>query len=126
MIKFLWKKQHNEYSPTAESGFIGKDGIDMLSCLLMDNGGQNYMQTIPWVDEGLVRIGLVKKGVLTFSDWARDSWGIDFTKDMAKIYSLYDNNCSIELKIEQFEEVLSKWRKFLLEGPKDNPDGRSA
>jgi len=92
---------------------INKDGIDALACLLTDDGGQKLLDTVPWLDEGVNRINLVRNASVDFADWSRDAWGAELTRERAKIYSLYDDDCFEVLELDSFEMALLAWRNFI-------------
>lgn len=99
--------------PNCQSDFVGCEGIDFLACLLTDGGGQQYCNTIGWLDEGLLRVSQVKSRELDSCCWERDSWGVKFEGKIAMIYSLYEEGCSFSLAIDDFEMALLDWRNFL-------------
>ena len=49
------------------------DGVDILSCLLMDDGGQPLVSTVPWLVTGIEQGNLVKSGKLETFDWVRET-----------------------------------------------------
>lgn len=71
------------------------------------------MDTVPWLDEGIERVKLIKDSDLDLVDWSRDAWGVELSKGHAKIYSLYDDGCFEMLSLEAFEVALSAWRQFI-------------
>ncbi|MGY4523817.1 hypothetical protein [Pseudomonas sp. TE21394] len=113
-IIFFWDGEGNTREPCCRSDVLGRDGIDFLACLLTDHGGQRYESTIAWLDEGLSRVASVRSGAISSCDWSRDSWGVELNDGVAKIYSLYDEDYSSIMAIDDFEKALLDWNKFIL------------
>lgn len=55
-LHFSWKESGGALSPTCSSTMVNRDGVSLLACLLTDEGGQLFLDTVPWLDEGLDRI----------------------------------------------------------------------
>jgi hypothetical protein len=89
-IKFSWKRDADGFHPVSESNLLNQDGFSLLDCVLMDSGGLPYLETVPWLNEGIKRIKSVTTGELESSDWSRETWGVEFRNNKAKIYSLHD------------------------------------
>ncbi|MCO7580453.1 MULTISPECIES: hypothetical protein [Pseudomonas] len=113
-ICFFWDDEDGACVPNCRSSVLNENGVDFLACLFTDHGGQKYESSIPWLDEGLSRIRLVKSGVVEKADWSRDSWGVELSKSLAKIYSLYDEDCCSIINIDEFERALLGWKGFIL------------
>lgn len=112
-LLFSWEKSTDGLFPSCSSNVVNKDGVSPLACLLTDDGGQRFLDTVPWLDEGVERIKLIKYAGIDLMDWSRDAWGAELSKDQAKIYSLYDEDCFETLNLDAFEIVLLKWRNFI-------------
>lgn len=112
-LMLSWEESIDGVFPHCSSDLINKDGIDALACLLADDGGQSFLDTVPWLDEGLNRVNLVKNASVDFADWSRDAWGAELTSEKAKIYSLYDEGCFNVLELKSFEMALLTWRDFI-------------
>jgi hypothetical protein len=112
-IKFSWKRRTDGYHPVSGSNFLNQDGVSLLDCILMDSGGLPYSETIPWLNEGIKRIKSVATGELESSDWSRETWGVEFRNNKAKIYSLHDENYFQILSLDGFSKVLQEWTAFL-------------
>lgn len=108
-----WKETVGGFSPSCSSDVVNKDGFSPLACLLTDDGGQRFLDTVPWLNEGMERIKLIKCSALDSADWSRDAWGAELSKGQAKIYSLYDDDCFELLSLDAFEMALLAWRKFI-------------
>ncbi len=89
-ITFTWSRNFEGYTPVSKSDFLNQDGISLLDCVLMDSGGLPYLDSLPWSNEGIKRITSVAAGASESSDWDRETWGVEFTNNKAKIYSLHD------------------------------------
>lgn len=115
-VNFFWNEVGDGREPSCHSDVIGIDGVDFLSCLLSDNGGQQYKDTVKWLNEGLSRIQAVKYNAVSIAEWIRDSWGAELSGEMAKIYSLYDDDYFEVISIDDLEEAIVMWREFLCAG----------
>ncbi|ARH12322.1 hypothetical protein HW10_30035 [Pseudomonas aeruginosa] len=69
-----------------------------------------------WLDEGLSRVNQIRRGAIECSDWSRDSWGVELRNGMARIYSLYDEDCSAAIALDDFERALLGWKRFICSG----------
>lgn len=118
-VNFSWKHEADGYTPVSSSYFLNQDGVSLLDCVLMDNGGLCYLETIPWLDEGIKRINSVATGELESSDWNRETWGVEFRKNKAKIYSLHDEEYFQILSIDGLLKALQEWTAFLQSKPDD-------
>lgn len=120
IVNFLWTFYQGEKTPDCNTDIINEDGVDMLACLLNDDGGQGYKKSIEWIDFGISKtIQVIEKKLKDFT-WDRDSWGVNLIEDKAVIYSLLDDGYSITMKIDDFYNTLLKWRDFLNEDGQDN------
>ncbi|WP_447894316.1 hypothetical protein [Vreelandella sp. GE22] len=117
-ISFLWKNVLGVVSPHCVPETTNEDGINLLSCLLMDDGGVPYQQTIPWVQKGIKQVDSVLSGEVESSSWGRESWGVSITTREAKIYSLYDDEYFENIDTEQFRDALALWKTFLESKPR--------
>ena len=115
-ITFFWIDDDGGREPSCRSDILSCEGVDMLACLLTDSGGQRQKSTLSWLDEGVSRVDLIFGGEADISDWSRDSWGVELKKGVAKIYSLYDDNCFSIMPIEEFREALLSWKDFISKG----------
>jgi hypothetical protein len=116
-LVFGWTIANGEPSPTCSSDVVNKDGVSPLCCLLTDDGGQRFLDTISWLSEGLDRIKSVKDFYGSHADWSRDAWGAGLTQEQAKIYSLHDEDYFEMIDIESFEAAVSTWRSFIQQRP---------
>ncbi|MBI6562492.1 hypothetical protein EIG75_26825 [Pseudomonas syringae] len=112
-LHFSWDESGGALSSSVSSSIVNKDGVSPLACLLTDDGGQLFLDTVPWLDEGVVRIRSVKSSKINFSDWSRDAWGAELTKGQVRIYSLYDENYFELINIDSFERALLAWLNFV-------------
>lgn len=116
-LKFSWEQSDGTTFPTCSSNVINKDGVSPLACLLIDDGGQWFLDTLSWLEEGVARINSIKKSEVEFLDWSRDAWGAELTKEHVKIYSLYCESYFELLSIESFETALLEWSSFIQSKP---------
>ncbi|SDX78474.1 hypothetical protein SAMN05444064_1485 [Pseudomonas syringae] len=116
-LHFSWEESVGALSPACSSNVVNRDGVSPLACLLTDDGGQLFLDTVPWLTEGLDRIRAVKEAKVDFVDWSRDAWGAELTKENAKIYSLYDENYFELITIDSFEMALATWLDFIKQKP---------
>ncbi|MPW30312.1 hypothetical protein F9L16_15095 [Agarivorans sp. B2Z047] len=112
-VTYLWEGAESTLSPSCKTETVNSDGFSLLSCLLMDDGGIPYSQTIPWIEEGVMKVDSVLSGKAVSSSWARESWGVLITLDVAKIYSIHDETYFEELTLQQFRNALVSWEAFL-------------
>ena len=118
-IKFSWKRDAHGYDPVSESDLLNRDGFSLLDCVIMDSGGLSYSKTIPWLNEGIKRIKSVAMGELGSSDWSRETWGVEFSNNKAKIYSMHDEEYFQILSLDGFSKALQEWAAFLQSKPGD-------
>ncbi len=118
-IKFSWSRNAESYTPVSKSDLLNQDGISLLDCVLMDSGGLPYLDSIPWLNEGIKRITSVATGALESSDWDRETWGVEFRNNKAKIYSLHDEEYFQTISLDGFSKVLQEWIAFLQSQPDD-------
>lgn len=117
-ITFSWENINGTLTPSCSSSIVNHDGVSILSCLLMDDGGMHYLDTLPWINEGILTVDKIKKaGNLKTANWDRDAWGVVLTNDKVQIYSLYDENYFETLNIQAFEGALLAWKDFLQSSP---------
>ncbi|MBD9679977.1 hypothetical protein IB274_24940 [Pseudomonas sp. PDM18] len=69
-----------------------------------------------WLDEGLSKVELVRRGTVENSDWSRESWGVKLSGNIARIYSLYGDEYFLNMNIDDFEKALLDWKRFILAG----------
>lgn len=119
-LTFSWQQQIGNLQPVCESDTLSSDGVSLLSCLLTDTGGLPYRSTLPWIEEGLLRIGAIKRGEAESLGWGREDWGVLLRRDSAKIYSLHDETYADVMPLEPFEAALRTWRDFLQTPPDAN------
>ena len=117
-LYLFWERSTNGLSPSCTSNMVNSDGVSPLTCLLTDDGGQKFFDTLPWLNEGLNRIKSIKEAKLNFVDWSRNAWGAELTRANAKIYSLHDEEYFEILDLDSFEIALLTWRNFIQSQPK--------
>jgi hypothetical protein len=116
-VTYLWEGAESAIFPSCRSETVNSDGFSPLSCLLMDDGGIPYYQTIPWIREGIMRVDSVLSDVVVSSTWDRESWGVLITPDGAKIYSLLDETYFEDITLQQFRNALVSWEMFIESKP---------
>jgi hypothetical protein len=119
-LKFGWREISDNPRPTSEYDRVNKDGVSLLSNLLMDHGGGDYIHSLPWIEKGLRLVETVRRGEAESLEWARDAWAVLLRKDGATIYSLYDENYTEVTDLDAFESALRAWRDFLQTPPDAN------
>ena len=112
-ITFTWSRNCEGYTPLSKSDLLNQDGISLLDCVLMDSGGLPYSDSLPWLNEGLKKITSVATGAVESSDWDRETWGVVFSNNKAKIYSLHDEDYFQTMSLAGFSRVLQEWIAFL-------------
>lgn len=113
-MDFYWGESDSRRWPCCRSGVLNGDGVDLIACLLMDDGGQTYLETVPWLDEGLDKIRQISRDQIEVIEWSRDAWGVVLAGKVAKIYSLYDETYFLDVTLEDFEGALLGWKKFII------------
>ncbi|WP_145984456.1 hypothetical protein [Zymobacter palmae] len=122
-VTFHWKMRFSDDAiPYAISDALSNDGLDFIGCLFSDSGGAKYDDPVyvELLEGGIYGIELVKKGGVKYFDWCLSYWGAEFEENMARVYSLCDENFFINVKLDDFEKVLIDWKKFVSKGPLDN------
>jgi len=122
-IRFSWQHRDNGCEPVCKSDLRNLDGVSLLDCVLMDDGGLSNSETIPWLNEGIQRIEAVATGRMDSYDWDRETWGVEFRDKAAKIYSLRDEGYFQILSLSAFLKVLRAWAGFLQAHPNDGDAG---
>jgi hypothetical protein len=116
-LYFSWLQSEGSLSPYCSSEVVRMDGVSPLCCILTDDGGKRYLDTISWLNSGIDRINSVKFFESETADWSRDAWGAELTKNKAKIYSLHDEDYFELLDIDSFEIALLAWKDFIQSQP---------
>ena len=111
-VEFFWSERGLRRQPECKSDFLMADGVDILACLLMDDGGTGFDCSIDWIDEGvtLSRAALAEGWA---GGWGRESWAIHFDGENARIYFMDEESYGARLQTKLFESVLVVWREFL-------------
>src|SRR4051812_35905179 len=119
-LTFSWWKPwpDRDASPICSCAPTASD-VDVLACLLMDDGGLSFDSAASWVDEAISRIDAVLAGSLASADWDRERWGASFTPEMTTMSSLLDETCSQEIETSSFRSALVAWREFVGTSPSD-------
>lgn len=116
-IKLFWSTSFGRLVPFCESNIVSENDIDLLSCLLMDDGGLSLNITLAWLDECLRQINDVVSLRIESQCWARETWGVMIRLDGVEIYSLIDESCYTTLDLNSFHIVLSEWKNFIISEP---------
>ncbi|WP_409425676.1 MULTISPECIES: hypothetical protein [unclassified Pseudoalteromonas] len=116
-ISFSWKRDVDSIYPVCSSITENNDGKNILSSLLMDDGGLPYNDTIDWVEEGIKRLNSVLTSECASFYWDRERWGAEFTIENAQIYSLLDDSYFQVLTTQQLKNALLEWKLFLESTP---------
>ena len=114
---FSWGNAMGNMIPSYHTDVVNKDGISLLACILMDDGGLPYLETLPWLNEGIDKIASIKKKEIDFYDWSRETWGAELTLGEVKIYSLHDEDYFQLLSLDEFEKALVAWKNFIQSTP---------
>ena len=116
-LSFSWVTDHEASRPACECDSVNCDGISLLECLLMDDGGCGNQQSVAWLDEGLRRISHLEFGIITQVDWCRETWGAQMTTHAVKLFSLHDESYAQTMPLIQFKAALLAWKDFLQSSP---------
>ncbi|MBU2713920.1 hypothetical protein [Zooshikella harenae] len=113
-IKLFWSEPFGNLTPVCETDVLSEDGIDLLGCLLMDDGGLTEEHTFNWINEGLKRVDAVISGSSKSQDWDREAWGASISSNSVEVYSLLEESCSATLNISSFKAALKEWQNFIM------------
>lgn len=112
-IKFTCVELEGELTPICESDYVNKDGINLLSNLLTDDGGVELIDSIEWLNEGVSLAEKVSNKLIDSANWDRETWGAEINPDQVKVYSLYDDNYYQVYSLADFLIILKSWIKFI-------------
>lgn len=119
-LTLSWEQQAGRVIPSCSSAIVNQDGVSLLACLLMDDGGQGYLDTIPWLVEGIAKVDSVANGEVSEANWDRDDWGVTLRSDKATVYSLHDEAYTEVIELCTFRRALDAWLKFVQSTPSPN------
>ncbi|USX11992.1 hypothetical protein NHH88_20085 [Oxalobacteraceae bacterium OTU3CAMAD1] len=117
-VYFSWESINGEVEPVCRSDNETEGVIDIVGCLLMDDGGLGYAKSVSWLDEGLRAVAAVKSGEADSQDWSRETWGAYLCGEKAEIYSLEDESFKRDIDIDRFQRILGAWRNFVVAVPR--------
>ena len=116
-LTFLWGSSLGRMSPSCDSTCVNKDGVNLLSCLLNDDGGIDHPSWVPWIEEGISRIDAVTSGAVAVGDWSREAWGARLTSEVVTIHSLYEEDYAELFATPRFRRALVAWLEFVQSMP---------
>ena len=116
-IYFSWELKNGDVEPVVHAYSGAPDHVDLMACLLMDEGGVGYGRSVVWLDKGLRLVMSVKTGIVIHQEWSRETWSAFMQGGMVEICSLYDEDYCQSIEIERFEKILMAWREFLFTVP---------
>ena len=117
-IYFSWDSINGEVEPVCHADNEAEGIIDIVGCLLMDDGGLGCANSVSWLDEGLRAVAAVKSGEADSQDWSRETWGAYLCGEEAEIYSLQDESFKRDIDIDRFQKILGAWRNFVVAMPR--------
>lgn len=115
--KFTWRREFDHLAPVSESDSLTDNGLSLIDCLLMDDGGLRYADSLPCLNEGLQKVTSVATGLSESIEWNRETWGVEARNGMVKIYSLHDESCFHMVNLIVFSSLLQEWINFLQSQP---------
>jgi len=86
----------------------------------MDDGGQYFLQTRSWINEGISKTDAVLKGEVSTGYWTREAWGAKLYHDQVEIYSLHDESYTEFITSHEFRRALAFWYEFIQSPPQEN------
>ncbi|PMV19932.1 MULTISPECIES: hypothetical protein [unclassified Pseudomonas] len=113
-INFYLEESMGDPTPWCSTDVGGANDVDLLACLLLDDGGLPLGCTISWLDEGLSRIISVRNAEKVFTEWVRETWVADISISEVKVYSLHDEEFAVTISLDDFEKALLGWRNFVV------------
>lgn len=114
-LRYYREKDQSHVRCCCKSDHVAEQGVSLLACLLMDDGGLGHENSAQWIEKGMAMIDGVRIGKSSSCSWDRETWGADITAGGVTIYSLHDDSWAEEISLSSFREALSTWREFLLE-----------
>lgn len=108
-LKFYYYTFNDELFPTVEI-----NDYDILSMYLLDNGGC-FLSYIDFLEECISNI----KDSLEF-DMSSNSYGVIKKDNNIIIYSLYDEDEYISIRLDDFIKSLQLWLTFVKKEPNKN------
>ncbi|MET1256926.1 hypothetical protein [Aliikangiella maris] len=116
-LELYWEEDDGQLVPRCHSDDVNSDGINLVSCLLMDDGGIPYQETVQWIEEGVEKVEAISNDSNSSLDWSREAWGASLTPEVTKVYSLHDEEYFSEISTSEFKEILTMWRDFIKSTP---------
>lgn len=120
-LKFYWylsdAYKDGILRPACSCIEIKKASDEFIANYLMDDGGQIYWESISWMSEILEKISLIETTKVGVDNLTREVWGADFSIDVVRIYSLYDEGNVQIIALSDMKKVLQEWKKFLRSMP---------
>jgi len=112
-LKFSWKDVHGKVLPYCDTNYDPSGNLSPVCCLLMDDGGQDYRDTLPWIEKGIELATSVGHEGGATAEWDREAWGAVFAPEYVTIRSLVDDSVNQRLDADVFRLALSAWHQFL-------------
>lgn len=117
LLSLSWKIQFNKVVPFCSFDNTNQNADELLANLLLDDGGQKYLDTLPWLKEGVNRINAVKARNSSSLYWSRETWGAVIDETSVKVYSMHDENFYKVYSLKLFGNALSAWIEFIQTQP---------
>ena len=117
-MTFAWKEIiPGNTSPVCMLNDKKENDKDLLSCLLMDDGGSFYLGLVDWYKEVLLNIERILSGRLESYDWDCETWAAYITQKGTKIYSVHEEDYFEEIATQKLKNALVSWVDFISSDP---------
>lgn len=114
---FYWFNEWGSLAPQADSDVKNEDGISLISCLLMDDGGLPYDSVLAFIREGVLRANKVLNGEIDSCRWDREVWGALLSHDNVIVSSFLNEGYEQILNTQSFRQILIAWEHFFQSTP---------
>lgn len=116
-LTFSWAPLGSQLFGFCQSGSAEGADADLLSNILMDDGGLGWQFKVSFIDEALASVASVLDGRAATADWDCEDWGATISQPWTDIYSLQDETYRQSVETNVFHRALLAWQNFLAAGP---------
>ena len=91
-----------------------------LNVLLIDTGGDEYLNKLSWIEEGIEKIEKILNNSSNQENWGGEGFEAEIRKEGVLIYFLIDDNYFDIIPLKCFYKSMVAWRKFLDTEPNED------